>query len=274
MPNYKDINKIVLICFSGTGNTAFLAGEMQAQFKARGKDCDLIPLEEITLGRVVPEWGNYDLAGIAHPVHAFDAPRIVFELLPHLPRLPMPYFLFKTAGSLFLSGGSSRRLRLALAEKGWLLRHEAVYHMPSNLAGTTDPGQIRKIVDSTIGQLRANVQDILAGRRAQVKDSSLMRLASGFNRIETYGTKRFSARWEAGPACTFCGLCVRNCPTGNISFRDGKIGFSRNCVFCLRCQWNCPVQAIGLPKANWLLVKKPYRLEEILSGADDTENKE
>ena len=41
--------KIGLYYFSGTGNTRLIAGEFKAAFVAQGADCELIPVEKITL---------------------------------------------------------------------------------------------------------------------------------------------------------------------------------------------------------------------------------
>lgn len=47
--------------------------------------------------------------------------------------------------------------------------------------------------------------------------------------------------------CNGCGLCVRNCPTGNIRREGGTPRFGRNCLLCLLCEANCPKQAIVSP---------------------------
>ncbi|MBY6828977.1 4Fe-4S binding protein, partial [Clostridium botulinum] len=41
-----------------------------------------------------------------------------------------------------------------------------------------------------------------------------------------------------------CGMCVRNCPKGNIVFENGGVVFHSNCILCLRCIYICPSNAI------------------------------
>ncbi len=49
--------------------------------------------------------------------------------------------------------------------------------------------------------------------------------------------------------CVDCGLCLKVCPTGNISkTEDGKIVFGSNCIMCVKCYNLCPKDAILICK--------------------------
>ena len=53
--------------------------------------------------------------------------------------------------------------------------------------------------------------------------------------------------------CTACGLCVQECPTGNISEDgDGKPVWGRDCLLCLYCEMHCPDEAVTSP-VSWPL---------------------
>jgi len=43
--------------------------------------------------------------------------------------------------------------------------------------------------------------------------------------------------------CVKCGICVKQCPNGNISFENGTITFGRGCAACSRCMHICPKNA-------------------------------
>lgn len=48
-------------------------------------------------------------------------------------------------------------------------------------------------------------------------------------------------------ACTHCYLCRDNCPTGAISFKDGRLEiFDHHCRYCMHCVTACPVGAITI----------------------------
>ncbi len=79
-------------------------------------------------------------------------------------------------------------------------------------------------------------------------------------RVERFLTQRFFARHVFSrlfgvdrEACTSCGLCMKVCPTRNIS-EDGDGGrvWGRDCILCFACERSCPKEAIGSP-VTWFL---------------------
>jgi len=252
--------RIGLYYFSGTGNTRLVAGEFKTVFASRDLECELIPLEKITQKTRDISFTDYDLVGLGFPVHAFDAPRIVYDFVKLLPVKRVRYFLFKTAGSDFLLGGSTHRLRSALASKGWTLAHESFFEMPPNVGAC--PSQER--VDQIVAQARENVsvavEEILAEKHIVLDDKPIQRAFSFINHFETIGCFFGSSNWFADENCTLCGKCMRNCPTRNISLTEDKVVFGHSCVLCLRCWWNCPARALRHRHLNWALLKKLYKL--------------
>lgn len=251
---------IGLYYFSGTGNTLLIAKEFQAAFSARGSDCELIPLEKITLKTRDISFKDYDLVGLGFPIHAFDAPRIVYDFIKLLPVKRVKYFLFKTAGSDFILGGSTHRLRSALADRGWTLAHESFFEMPPNVASDPDQERVDNVVSKARGKVPEAVDEILAGKRIVLSDSFMQRAFGLINRCETVGCYFGSANWYADEKCTLCGKCVRNCPTRNIQLSSENICFGHSCILCLRCWWNCPSRAISHRHLKWALLKKPYKI--------------
>ena len=55
-------------------------------------------------------------------------------------------------------------------------------------------------------------------------------------------------KFHATEECTFCELCVKNCPVQNISIFEKNIVFGDQCVMCLRCIHQCPAEAIQIGK--------------------------
>ncbi|MCD6303793.1 MAG: DUF362 domain-containing protein, partial [Planctomycetes bacterium] len=52
--------------------------------------------------------------------------------------------------------------------------------------------------------------------------------------------------------CTGCLLCRDNCPTGAITYKDGKISiFDHACKYCMHCQLACPNDAISIDQRGY-----------------------
>ncbi len=255
--------KIGLFYFSGTGNTRYVAELFQKELEKGANSVELLPMEDYTKSGTSPDLSPYNLIGIGFPVHAFDAPSLVYNFLKLLPTGKQQYFLFKTAGSKFMYGGSTRKLRMELADKGWKLKHESFYEMPANMASKVDEAKNEVRIRRACDQVALAVQQILAGERVVLPDTDLQRTFSIINRLESRGCRKGSRFWTVKNTCIHCGLCVRECPTANISESEGSLEFGDKCIFCLRCWWNCPTRALAHPYAKHVMLKRPYKLPEL-----------
>jgi len=255
--------RILIICFSGTGNTFRIAEILSNEFSERGHVCQLLPMEAITLGKVTPVYQDWDLIGLGFPVHAMDAPQIVYDLLDLLPKSRQAYFLFKTAGSAFLLGGSTFRIRERLANLGWKIRHEQLYVMPPNAFGTAKQAK----VDTRYYQSRdlaiLSAGEILDGIIKRQPEAPFKAACYAFAALEKHGARQSSRRWKVSPSCNLCGLCASQCPTQNISIQDGKLEFSDKCLLCLRCWWHCPTRAISHKMLRPFFLRAPYKLPKL-----------
>lgn len=59
-------------------------------------------------------------------------------------------------------------------------------------------------------------------------------------------TTGYSDRLKVSDACVGCGLCARNCPTGNLHIENGRVVAGNHCTMCYRCISHCPTQALTL----------------------------
>ena len=44
--------------------------------------------------------------------------------------------------------------------------------------------------------------------------------------------------------CVKCYKCAKDCPSGNISVREGKLHFDGRCTMCMKCVMLCPQSAV------------------------------
>ncbi len=59
-------------------------------------------------------------------------------------------------------------------------------------------------------------------------------------------TKNYSDKLKISNDCIGCGLCVKQCPMGNIELKNNKAIAGSRCTMCYRCIGLCPKQAITL----------------------------
>jgi ferredoxin len=252
--------RILIIQFSGTGNTRRIAEVLRQEFEDNGAESRIIPMEHITLGKITPDYAGWDIVGIGFPVHAMDAPAIVYDFIGTLPKSATRYFLFKTAGSTTFNAGSTYNIRHKLALLGWKLIHEQLYEMPPNAFGTANPKKVNKRYFKARALAIKTAAEILGGVNSRLADPMIRNLLYRFAALEKHGAQQSSKRWIVSSACTLCGICVENCPTENIHIEEGKLLFDDKCLLCLRCWWNCPARAISHTFLKPFFLKEPYIL--------------
>lgn len=83
---------------------------------------------------------------------------------------------------------------------------------------------------------------------------------------EKFGAKFFDKFLKANKQCNNCSKCVRECPTGNIYERKGKIKFKFQCVWCMKCIYQCPQNAIKARLFTFVVFKDGYDIKKIISN--------
>jgi ferredoxin/flavodoxin len=266
------MKNIKIFCFSGTGNTAFVVDALQKALVGRGMEVTLIPLEQLYFAKDAEAVKDCDLVGIAFPVHGFNPPWLVEKTFKqhHLPP-GKKYFIIKTAGDPFIYGGTTDRLQRILSRKSWKLQYEALVPMPANLFLRYADSFMKLNVKMAVKQAGKIAEDLIEGDTKILPASQLARLLAFVCKIEAFGARWGGRFWKVTDRCIKCGKCVANCPTRNISFKDGKFKFSGHCVLCLKCSFNCPVQAYShkhLGSRFWI---KPYNLNLIIEDVNIAE---
>lgn len=94
-------------------------------------------------------------------------------------------------------------------------------------------------------------------------------------RLERFLVSRFMIRqvysrliWMNAKKCSACGLCMKLCPTRNISAdNEGRPIWGRNCLLCFTCEMKCPLNAIDSP-IPWRLMW-PFMVYNTLHASQD-----
>ena len=125
--------KAVIYCFSGTGNTEKAAREYKKIFEENGVETLLYNVGDNFDNMPSPDY--YDYVGLAYPIHGFNAPYPIFDLIKLFPKLDnKKIFIIKTSGEpLTINNISSEPLMARLKPKGYILTNEYHYIMPYNI---------------------------------------------------------------------------------------------------------------------------------------------
>ncbi|PKN78533.1 MAG: hypothetical protein CVU48_08135 [Candidatus Cloacimonetes bacterium HGW-Cloacimonetes-1] len=258
------MRNVTIFYFSGTGNTAYVANQIGSAFSGKDSICQLVPMENVLLKRTGIDLENTDYVGIGFPVHAMDAPDIVYRFVDLLPTGNFKFFIFKTAGDPMLNGGSSYHLREKLRIKAWKCIYDSLFVMPSNVGNNPNPEMIKHLALIAVKHASKMVTDILTGKIVNEPKSNIVGLFRLFGKLESKGAKKNSDRWRVNEDCIHCGKCVSNCPTKNITSEGTKLVFGKTCIWCFRCCFHCPTQAIMMSKMFDKMRIKPYNIERIL----------
>jgi len=251
------MRKIVIVYFSGTGNTKIVADEIVKHLKAETYDAELIPVENAEAIKGI-DLSNKVL-GIGFPVYAGSYQHELFDkAIEYLGNQsePVPAFVFCTyAGMAMGMGIMARRLKddniYTLIQKG--------FKCPSSGWGTfmSEKNLGYNIMNSFDKNLFAKIKKYvrkLIERLEKFEDKPFLKL--GFVLPMTHTFVKLNEESEKKnlfynltidkEKCTDCGLCAEKCPIGNIVSNNNQIEIADkdNCLLCGRCISICPVGAV------------------------------
>ena len=91
------LKKICIFLFSGTGMTKFVIDKLKNEFETEKINVDIHFIENTKIEFF--EFNNYDIVGIAYPVHSLNAPKIVINFARKLPTCKaVNTFIISTVG--------------------------------------------------------------------------------------------------------------------------------------------------------------------------------
>ncbi len=250
--------------FSGTGNTYLAVKRYIEVLKGLDISVDLIALEKYENGIDVSE---YDRVGIAYPIHAFNAPRIVLNKLKliNASEEPKKAFTIMVSGEpLNFNHTSSDRVRKILKKRNIFIESEYHYVMPYNMIFRHTENMAYKMYQTMNKLVEVHVHNYFIDCiRNRLKKPVIGHFLTVLLRIEQafapINGKHFKVDMSK---CIKCMKCIDTCPTDNIKFEDDKFVFLNKCILCTRCSFNCPKDAFKIALLNNWRVNKKYKFIE------------
>lgn len=238
---------VLILYFSGTGNTKRVAEEFKARLIENGASVIMHSIEEKTdIAKIA-----YDYLILGFPKY-YEYPVLIMPwyLKKNLPKRekPIPTLAFCTqAGPLKTDFTGLERLlkkrnhrltvEVSLPYANNMMIFKAFHPMPQ-----PELLENQKNIRSQVGSL---LEAFLKGETVAEHTTAWQRPLIIF--VAEACTKLmpvFAMRLSADENCTGCGLCAKRCPVQNISIKEGKPVFHKHCLFCMRCINSCPTNAI------------------------------
>jgi ferredoxin len=258
---------IALFYFSGTGNTELVAGILAKELRDRGATVDLVKIEDVTRGTVKLDTYDYDMIGIGHVVHAFNAPRIVYDFVKKLPfARNKPAFVFRCACDLHANGGSTLILRDRLWQRGYRVFHESVFVTAANVVIPYSDELTKQLFNAAAVRAKRIAKEIVLVQNVLQRNTLTQRLWTSLSYLESLGARMLKLHFRVSKECALCEECIRNCPTANICRSGDGISFRWRCIMCMRCVYGCPKRAISLWLLNWVPLKGRYDVKSIVEN--------
>ncbi len=261
--------KAILYVFSGTGHTLIATKQVAAGLIARGFEVDVYRIRRENSD--VPNPNDYDIVGIGYPIHAFNAPQIVCRFVKKLPKVEKKnLFFYKTSGEPFaLNSSSSVYCWRRLKRKGYKLVMDVHMLMPYNIMFRYKDELAKQMYLYTCAMSEMIAEKISKQDYDKVKYKFGYTIVTSLLRLQWFGA------WVNGPLifakkkiCNKCGLCVKQCPAGNITMTEKGVKFHGKCTMCMCCAFHCPKDAIRPGFLNPWRVNGAYPFEKLVNNKE------
>lgn len=235
-------NQYLVLYFSGTGNTRYVANKAAGIFNG--------PVFSIE------EKQNYEklIASSARvilcfPIYHSVAPIIMKEFVTRYKKVFSGKEIIIFSTQQCFSGDGAMSI-VSCLPKTCRVIYAQHFNMPSNIGNIPlysilTKGDIKKAVVRADKKLREAAEEIKKGiirKRGASRFAKLLGKTQNFSEKKLYETKRNDVR--VTKECIACGRCVRSCPAHNLTLESGVITSHNQCIFCYRCVNICPKKAI------------------------------
>lgn len=237
---------MVGVYLSGTGNTKHCIEKLVSLLD---KNAECLPLEDKGTIQAIKENG---VIIYGYPIQFSNAPIFARDFIKNNNELWKGKKVLCVATMGFLSGDGAGCTARLFKKYGASVLGGLHLRMPDSvcdskaLKNTVDENH--KIVlkaDEKIERVAENIKNSKYPHQGMNIFSIILGLFS--QRIWWhYRTSKYSDSLKISDECSGCGLCVKNCPVGNLNLVDGKATSNNHCTMCYRCISSCPNKAITL----------------------------
>jgi len=246
---------MLILYFSGTGNTAYLALQFGARMDAK---CLSIEANADFSASIQAQ----DIIAFCYPIYGSRPPRNMREFAARYADALSGKRVILFATQVLFSGDGGRSLLDSLPADHVEVLYAEHFNMPNNVSNLWP--LYRQNSRSRMEGYRARAMDKLDMVCTDIRVGQVKK--RGFSLFSRFLGKLQGVPWlklgegimgrhlKIHKNCTNCSLCVTICPTQNLENRDGKIVSQNQCIVCYRCVNRCPARAITVfihQKPKW-----------------------
>jgi len=236
--------KVGIFLFSGTGMTKYVVDKISLELMEKQASVDIYNIEDTDPTKM--SISNYDIVGVAYPVHAWNAPEIVINFAKQLPKVKsINSFIVSTSGEYkSINFASSKLLINILCKKGFNVFYDKQLTMPCNFMYKDEESEAKNKIVAVNKKIPQMARDIIIHNTNKLQYNFSARTRAFIGRAEWNGAKLMKLFLTVNKDCNKCGLCVKKCPNRNISLTKNQVYFGWDCGLCARCFYICPKRAI------------------------------
>lgn len=269
--------KVLIICFSQTGNTLKAAREIETGIKEAGNHCEIVGLKGIDPGL----FSRYDLIGLGCPVFYYREPFNVSDFIEALPdQNGRQWFIFCSHGSVLGLTLHSMTEKLRARGAKVIGSHHTYadgtipyYPYPTVTTGHPDDKDLAEARDfgkkiSQCSKRIAQGDESCIAPTPPVTEEWVMDEIKMLTR-EFLGQimPKLSINEER---CTLCGVCEEGCPVNGIEVSADPPRIQDPCILCLNCVKICPTCAIETDWSNLVSIA-PAQYAKYIKALNDAE---
>lgn len=248
-----------IFCFSGTGNSLWVANCIAEQFTG----ANVVPMSE-RLDTIA----DADITGFVFPVYCWGVPSRVLNFIRNHTFRSSHFFAVATNGGQ-LANTLVQLKKFLKSEKNISLASGIGIRMPSNYIPWGE-AEATDIQQSFFNDAKIKIDTLVA----DLKNSSANGVEKGVlwqrllftpvYKLSFSKLCKMDKSFAADSNCNGCGICKKVCPSNNVTIENGKPVFHHKCEQCYSCLHWCPQQA--LQYGNKTRGLKRYHQPEISLG--------